>query len=67
MARSKLSKPFNRNTDFSRMNFVADTGKMCLKQKQIPTGFAPFVVEFATAVCAGKQKGGLLLGLSTGR
>ena len=34
-------------------------GSMYLKQKRIQTGFAPSVVEFATAVCVGKQKDGL--------
>ncbi|KAK3002803.1 hypothetical protein RJ639_019369 [Escallonia herrerae] len=37
--------------------------KMCSKPSRIPIGFVPPVVEFATAVYAGKQKDGLPQGL----
>lgn len=48
-------------------HFLAGMARMCLKQMQILTGFALFVVEFATAVCAGMRKGGLLRGYFTRR
>jgi hypothetical protein len=49
------------------LSWYADMGSMYLKPWKIRIGYALYVVEFATAVCADKQKGGLPLALFIGR
>lgn len=41
------------------MTGFLDMGRTYLKHWRTQTGFVPFVVESATAVYVGKQKGGL--------
>ncbi|KAF5961256.1 hypothetical protein HYC85_002465 [Camellia sinensis] len=57
------------NVTWSKDSFaeIVYMGSMCLKQNRTQTGFALSVGEFATAVCAGKQKDGLQLALFIGR